>query len=393
MKYLSRLTLVLILILSLVAVSTVACDSNDNYKVGAVLSLTGGASSLGIPEKNTVNMIVDQINANGGINGHELEVIIYDDESDSTKAATLANRLIEQDDVLAIVGPTTSGNSEAIIDIVTKAKIPLVSCAASAKIVNPVEDRYWVFKTPQTDQEAVTEIYTYMEDEGITKVALLTATSGFGVSGRDFLKSDAADYGIEVVAEQTFDEGDSSVESQLTVIKGTEAEAIISWAITSDTVIIAKDMKTLNMEIPLYASHGIANMEFITGAGDAANGVIFPAGKLLFVDQVPDSDPQKQVLVDYVADYETLYGEGTISTFGGHMYDALWIVVNALEQIDEDLDTAEARAAIRDAIEEDTIAFAGTGGVFTMSATNHLGMAAGSLGMIEIVDGEWTLAT
>jgi len=400
MKYFSRLSLAMILILSIVAVGTISCSDDDNeidvtktiYKVGAVLSLTGGASSLGIPEENTANMIVDQINANGGINGHKLEVIIYDDESVPANAATLATRLIEQDNVLAIVGPTTSGSSLAIIDIVTNAEIPLVSCAASADIVNPVEDRYWVFKTPQTDKEAVTEIYTYMQANGITKVALLTPTSGFGVSGLNFLKSDAADYGIEIVAEQTFNENDASVESQLTVIKGTDAEAIISWAITADTVTIALDMKTLNMEIPLYASHGIANMDFIDDAGDAANGVIFPAGKLLFVDQVLDNDPQKQVLEDYVADYEALYGEGTVSTFGGHMYDALMIVINALEQIDEDLDTAEAREAIRDAIEDDTIDFAGTGGVFTMSATNHLGMAAGSLGMIKIVDEKWTLA-
>ncbi len=370
-----------------------AIDPNKSvYKVGAVLSITGPASSLGIPEDNTAKMIEDQINAAGGINGHELKVVIYDDETSAEKCATLTTRLIEQDNVLAIVGPTTSGNSMAIIDIVTNAKIPLVSCAAALSIVTPVEERYWVFKTPQTDKEAVTEIYTYMEKNGITKAALITDTSGFGASGRDFLLADAADYGIEIVDDQTFDSGDPSMEAQLTHIKGTDAQAVISWATTDESATVALDMKTLNMDIPHFASHGIANMDFIEQAGDAANGVIFPAGKLLFVDQVPASDPQKQTLVDYVADYEALYGEGTISTFGGHMYDALMIVINALEQIDEGLDTAAARAAIRDAIEQTTINFAGTGGVFTMSPDNHLGMAPGSLGMIKIVDGEWTLA-
>jgi branched-chain amino acid transport system substrate-binding protein len=394
MKYLSRLALAMILILSLIAIGTTACTSDDtSYKIGAILSITGPASSLGIPEENTAKMIEKQINDNGGINGHDIEVIIYDDETSSEKAATLATKLIEQDNVLAIVGPTTSGNSTAIIDIITNAEIPLVSCAASWDIVNPVEERYWIFKTPQTDQEAVTEIYTYMEDDGITKVALITDTSGYGVSGRNFLLSDAGDYGIEIVDDQTFDSGDPSMESQLSHINGTDAQAVICWATTDESATVALDMETLNMTIPLYCSHGIANMDFITQAGDAADGVIFPAGKLLFVDKVLDTDPQKQVLEDYVEDYEALYGEDTVSTFGGHMYDALKIVINALEQIDEDLDTEEARAAIRDAIEEDTIDFAGTGGVFTMSATNHLGMAPGSLGMIEIVDGEWTLAS
>jgi len=361
------------------------------YKVGAVVSTTGGASSLGIPEENTAKMIEEEINAAGGINGHELKVIIYDDESSAEKCATLTTRLIEQDNVLAIVGPTTSGNSMAIIDIVTNAKIPLVSCAASAAIVNPVEDRYWVFKTPQTDKEAVTEIYTYMEKNGITKVALITDTSGFGAGGRGYLVSDAADYGIEIVDDQTFDTGDPSMESQLTHIKGTDAQAVISWATTDESATVALDMKTLGMKIPHFASHGIANMDFIEQAGDAANGVIFPAGKMLFVDKLPNDDPQKQVLMDYIADYQARFGEGTYSTFGGHMYDALHIVMMALQKIDEGLDTSAARAAIRDAIEQ-TTNFIGTGGVFTMSPDNHLGMAPGSLGMIKIVDGKWTLA-
>ena len=392
MKNFLKLAIVLTMIVALVSLSAVACSSDkEAYKIGAVLSTTGPASSLGIPEENTAKMLEDQINDAGGINGHPLEVIIYDDETSAEKCATLTTRLIDQDDVLAIVGPTTSGNSLAIIDIVTNAKIPLVSCAAAITIVTPVEERYWVFKTPQTDKEAVTEIYTYMQKNGITKVALITDTSGFGAGGRDILLADAANYGIEVVDDQTFDSGDPSMEAQLTHIKGTDAQAVISWATSDESATVALDMKTLNMQIPHFASHGIANMDFIEQAGDAANGVIFPAGKLLFADKVSDSDPQKQTLVKYIDDYEALYGEGTFSTFGGHLYDALMIVVGALEKMPEDLSTAEARAFLRDEIEQ-TTSFAGTGGVFTMSPTNHLGMAPGSLGMIKIIDGEWTLA-
>ena len=380
------------LITALVAVGGMSCTSEEEeaetYKVGAVFSLTGPASHLGVPEGQTVEMIVDQINANGGINGHPLEVIIYDTETNAEKCATMVNRLIEQDNVLAIIGPTTSGNSLAIIDTITAAEIPLISCAASTLIVQPVEERYWVFKTPQTDKQAVTEIYTYLEAQGITEIAIITDTSGFGAAGRDILIADAADYGITILDDQNFTSGDTSMQSQLTHIKGTAPEAVICWATDKESAIVAVDMQTLQMDTPLFCSHGIANMGFITGAGDAANGVIFPAGKLLIINNVPASDPQKEVLTQYKADFEAL-GEGTASTFGGHAWDALNFVIIALEEMEEGLDTAEARAFIRDEIEQ-IEGFIGISGVFTMSPADHLGMMPGSLAMIEIVDGEWT---
>jgi branched-chain amino acid transport system substrate-binding protein len=386
-----KYAVVLTLVAAVLALGGISCseEPKEAYKIGAVFATTGPASNLGVPEKQTVDMMVEQINAAGGINGHPLEVVIYNTESSSEKCATLVTRLIEQDNVLAIIGPTTSGESLAIIDTVTTAKVPLVSAAASVKIVTPIADRYWVFKTPQTDKEAVIEIYRYMKGQGITKVAIITDTSGFGAGGKAILESDAAGYGITIVDNQTFSSGDTSMQSQLTHIKGTAAQAVICWATDKESAVVAQDMKTLQMTIPLYCSHGIANMNFITAAGAAANGVIFPAGKLLIIDAVPASDPQKEVLTQYKADYEAKYGAGTINTFGGHAYDALSMVVLALEKIDEKLDTAAARQAVRDEIEK-IKNFAGTGGVFTMSATDHLGMQPGSLGMIKIVDGKWT---
>ena len=394
MKKHMKWSVMLTLVVALVAMSSMSCaqetviEEGDTYNVGALFSTTGPASNLGVPEENTVKMMVDQINDAGGINGHPLEVTIYNDETNAEKCATLANTLIE-DGMIAIIGPTTSGNSLAIIDTVTTAEIPLVSCAASIDIVEPVEDRYWIFKTPQTDKEAVAEIYTYLEETAnITNIALITATSGYGTSGRSILIADAPDFGLTVVDDQTFAEADTSMQSQLTHIGGTDAEAVVCWATDKESASVAKDMETLQMEIPLFCSHGIANMAFITAAGDAANGVIFPAGKLLIADLVPADDPQKEVLTNYIADYEAL-GEGTFSTFGGHAYDALSMVVMALDGLDEGLTITEARAAVRDGLEGITN-FAGTGGIFTMSPTNHLGMAPGSLAMIEIVDGEWT---
>ncbi|MCK5654391.1 MAG: ABC transporter substrate-binding protein [Dehalococcoidia bacterium] len=393
-KYL-KWSVMLVLVVALISLVPMGCaqetviEEGDTYKVGAVFDLTGTTSNLGIPEKRTVDMMVDQINDNGGINGHPLEVIVWDTEGDNDKCALMATRLIEQDEVLAIIGPTRSGTSLHILDTVTTAEIPLVSCAANIGIVTPVGERYWIFKTPQTDKEAITEIYTYLQSANVSNIALITDTSGFGAGGRDVLIADAADYGLTVVDDQTFDNDDTSMQSQLTHIGGTDAEAVVCWTTDKDAATVALDMQTLQMEIPLYCSHGIANMDFITAAQDAANGVIFPAGKLLIVDDIPADDPQKEVLTDYKADYEALYGEGTTSTFGGHAYDALSMVVIALEGLDEGITLSDARTAVRDGIEQ-TTDFVGISGVFTMSPTNHLGMEPGSLAMIEIVDGEWT---
>jgi len=393
-KYL-KWSVMLVLVVELISLVPMGCaqetviEEGDTYKVGALFDLTGPTSNLGVPEENTVDMMVDQINDDGGINGHPLEVIVYDTEGDNDKCALMATRLIEQDEVIAIIGPTRSGTSLHILDTVTTADIPLVSCAASIKIVTPVGERYWIFKTPQTDKEAITEIYTYLQSANVSNIALITDTSGFGAGGRDVLIADAADYGLTVVDDQTFDNDDTSMQSQLTHIGGTDAEAVVCWTTDKDAATVALDMQTLQMELPLYCSHGIANMDFIIAAQDAANGVIFPAGKLLIVDDIPADDPQKEVLTDYKADYEALYGEGTTSTFGGHAYDALSIVVIALAGLDEGITLSDARTAVRDGIEQ-TTDFVGISGIFTMSPTNHLGMEPGSLAMIEIVDGEWT---
>jgi len=379
--------------IALISTCAIGCggtkEEKEAYKIGAIFSTTGGNANLGVPEENTVNMIVDKINADGGINGHPLEVIVYNDETDSAKTATLANTLIEQDEVLAIIGSTGTGQTMAMLDAVTTAEIPLVSCAAGIGIVEPVTDRYWVFKTPQADRDVVNELYKYMESIGITKVAIITSTSGYGASGRNFLLSAAANYSISIVEDQTFASSDTSMQTQLGIIKETDAEAVICWDTDPASAVVAKDMQALHFTIPLYCSHGIANPGFLSSAGDAANGVILSAGKLLIVDDLPDSDPQKAVLASYKAEYEAKYGAGTINTFGGHAYDALYMIVEALEDMDEDLSLADARAAIRDGLEQITD-FVGISGIFTMSPTNHLGMQPGSLVMIKIVDGDWT---
>ena len=261
--------------------------------------------------------------------------------------------------------------------------------------MTPVEDRYWIFKTPQTEAEAVREIYGYLQNEEITTVGIITSTSGYGQGGYDYLKSEAAAYDITVVEEEFFDDGDLSMSSQVGKILDSSAQAVICWGTDKESAQVAQDMKTQNAEIDLYCSHGVANRDFIVNGGAAVEGVIIPAGKLLAADEIPEEDPQYQVLNQYKSDYEAKYGEGSVDTFGGHAYDALGMIVIALkelaaheEDLEEPLSVTEAREFIRDAI-ENIKGFAGTGGVYNMSADNHLGMEPGSLLMYEIVDADW----
>jgi branched-chain amino acid transport system substrate-binding protein len=355
------------------------------YKIGALFALSDYNSSLGIPEKQTVDMMVEKINANGGINGHKLEVIVYDTKSSTQECVTLATKLIEQDQVLAIIGPSSTGESNALKPIVTEAQIPLISCAAGAAIVTPVSESYWVFKTPQSDILAVKELYKYLRDvKGFTNIAIITSSDGFGAGGKGFLESQASSYGINIVDKETFDPTATSVESQLTTIRNTSAQAIVCWGTSQGAAVVAQNRDALNIDIPLFCSHGVANKQFITGAGTAANGVIFPAGKLLVADQLPDSNPQKSVLVEYKTDYEAEYGAGTINTFGGHAYDALNMVVEALKEVGAD------KAKIRDYIENDITDWPGTGGIFNMSTEDHNGLTEGCFIMVEIKNGEWT---
>ncbi|MDO8491988.1 MAG: ABC transporter substrate-binding protein [Dehalococcoidia bacterium] len=378
----------LLLALSVVLASGVfltACSgsSKEEYRVGAIFAVTGNNSPLGTPEKQTAELLEQQINAAGGINGHPLKLVIYDTESDETKAVTLTKKLIEQDKVSAIIGPSSTGESLAIVPIVTEAKIPLISAAASIAIVDPAKDRFWVFKTPQSDVMAVKEIYAYLKAQGKSKIALITDSAGFGATGLVQLKGQAPNYGMTIVADEKFGSRDTDMTAQLTKIKGSGAEAIITWGTNPGPAVVAKNVRDLRIDIPLFNSHGIANPQFISLAGDAANGVIFPAGKLLVADQLPASDPQKNVLVKYKADFEAKYGAGTYSTFGGHAYDALMIVVNAMKKAGTD------KAKIREEIEK-TKGFAGTGGVFNMSQTDHNGLSEGAFVLIKVVDGKWT---
>jgi len=350
-------------------------------KIGALFSVTGPASFLGEPERNTAQMVVDEINKAGGVKGHKIELIAYDTTGDATKAVQLANRLIKDDHVVAIIGPSTTGDTMAIIPIVEKANIPLVSCAAGSKITDPVKK--WVFKTAQNDGLAVARIYEQLKKEKKTKVALLTVSDAFGSSGREQLKAHAAQFGIEILSDDTYGPKDTDMTAQLTKIRGLKAQAVICWGTNPGPAVVARNAKQLGLTVPLYMSHGVSSKKFIDLAGEAAEGIRLPTGKVLVANLLPKNDKQKASLQAYIRDYQNHYhAEG--DHFGGHAWDAINLIRHAIEK------GADNPVAIRNQLEA-TRGFAGIGGIFSYSPADHAGLTKDAFVLVQVKGKGWTL--
>ena len=351
-------------------------------KVGAIFAVTGGASFLGGPEARSAEMIVDAVNKAGGIGGNKIELIIKDSGANPEKAISFAKQLIEEDKVLAIIGPSTSGESMKIKKIAEQGKTPLISCGAAEVIVNPVAS--YVFKTPQKDSFAVKKIYGEMKKMGISKIAVVAGNTGFGKAGKAQLTKIAPEFGIKVLAAETYDKKATDLTALVAkLMADKEIQAVVNWSIVPAQAIIAKNMRQAGWKVPLFQSHGFGNIKYVQAAGVAAEGIIFPAGRLLVADSLPDSDPQKKMLLKYKHDYESKYKEAA-STFGGHGYDAMNILVAALEN--GGTDRAKIRAAI-----ENLHGFPGIGGIFTFSAKDHNGLDIDSFVMLTVKDGKFVL--
>ncbi len=360
-----------------------AAEEPKPIKIGAIFSVTGPASFLGAPESKTATMLVDKINASGGVLGQKLELIIKDSSGSPEKAVSFAKQLIEEDKVLAIIGPSTSGETMQIKKLCEENQMILVSCAAAEAIVNPVAK--YVFKTPQKDSQAVTWIYRTMKEKGITKIAILTGNDGFGASGKKQLEELAKTEGIEIVANEVYDKQATDLTDVLTKVKSTPGvQAVVNWSIVPAQSIVAKNMKQLGMDIPLFQSHGFGNRKYVEQAGVAAEGILFPAGRLLVVEELPDKHPQKKLLATYKKDYEAAYKED-VSTFGGHAYDAILVVTEALKKAG-----TTDRDKVRDAIES-LHGLVGTAGIYNFSATDHTGLDLTAFEMLTVKNGKFTI--
>lgn len=353
--------------------------AQDTIKVGAILAVTGPASFLGSPEAKTLEMMVADVNARGGIGGKKVVLIIKDSGASSEKAISFAKQLIEEDKVLAIIGPSTSGETMAIKALAEESKTPLLSCAAAEVIVNPIAS--YVFKTPQKDSQAVIRIFQQMKKMGISKIGVLSSNTGFGKAGKDQIEKLAPEYGIQIGVSEVYDSKATDLTAEVTKVKAANVQAIVNWSIEPAQAIVIKNARQLGLTIPIFQSHGFGNIGYVKAAGVAAEGVIFPAGRLLIADQLPASNPQKTVLVSYKSEYEAKYKED-VSTFGGHAYDAMLLLADAVKK--GGTDRAKVRAEL-----EGLKGVVGTAGIFNMSATDHNGLGLDAFEMLTVKDGRF----
>ncbi|WP_051559959.1 ABC transporter substrate-binding protein [Marinobacterium jannaschii] len=370
------------LTLSLVALSPSAWAA-DNIKIGSFLAVTGPASFLGDPELKTLQMTIEEINAEGGVLGRQLELVHYDSQGSAGKARTFVKRLIDSDEVDVIVGGSASGETLAVIPLMERSGMPFVSLAGAVSIVDPV--KRWVFKTPHTDRMAAGKIFAHMKQNGISQIAMISGTGGFGKSGLKQSKEVAGEYGIKILSSETYGPKDTDMTAQLTKIKNTAGvQAVLNFGFGQGPAIVTKNYKQLGIQVPLFQSHGVASKKYIELAGDAAEGVKLPASALLLAEQLPEGDAQKPVIMAYKQKYEARYNS-PVSSFGGHALDGLMLVVNAMKQAGS-TDKEAVRAAL-----EQTRGYMGTAGEVNMSEKDHLGLDLTAFRMLEIRNGSWQM--
>ena len=373
---------IIVAIVALALMMGASVQAAEPIKVGAILAVTGPASFLGAPEAKTLEMLAEEVNAKGGVNGHKVELFIMDSGANPEKAVSFAKQLIEEKKVLAILGPSTSGETMKIKGIAEEGKTILLSCAAAEVIVNPVAK--WVFKTPQKDSDAVLAILNQMKRMKISKIGVLSGNTGFGKAGKAQIEKLAPENGITIVANEVYDKTATDLTAEVTKLKAANAQALLNWSIVPAQSIVIKNARQIGFVGPIFQSHGFGNIKYVEAAGPAAEGVIFPAGRLLVADQLPDSNPQKPVLVKYKNDYEKKYKEEA-STFGGHAYDAFMILVTAIQK-----SGSTDKEKVRDTIET-MRGFVGTGGIFDFSAQDHNGLDIDAFELLTVKNGKFAI--
>jgi branched-chain amino acid transport system substrate-binding protein len=357
-----------------------APEESGPVVIGAVLDITGAGASLGVPERDTLELLAEQLNADGGIDGREVELIIEDNASTEDGAARAINKLITEDEVDIILGASRTGPSLAMRPIAESNEIPMISLAANQAIVEGSE---WVFKTAQNDSVVIENIVADAADKGYSTLALARDASGFGEGVEELFNSIGEEFGISVIATESFAPDATDFTAQMVNIRDAGADANIIWGIPPAAGLAQVAYRQLGIETPVYQSHGIGNQVFLDTAGAAADGLVAPLGRLVVRDQLPDDDPQKEVITAFADAYEAEYGAGP-STFAGHAYDGFQLAVQALAEAGTDAQ------AMREYLEGVTD-YVGVSGTFTMSADDHSGLTAEDLVLVTVENGEFTL--
>jgi branched-chain amino acid transport system substrate-binding protein len=369
------------LLASLCTLAVAPARAAEPIKVGALVAVTGPAAFLGAPEARTLEMMVEELNAKGGVGGRKIVLILKDTGGSPEKAVSFTKQLIDEEQVFAIIGPATSGETMAVKGIAEEGKTLLLSCAAAEAIVNPVAP--WVFKTAQKDSHAIAKIFERMKKIGATRIGVLSSNTGFGKAGKEQIAKLAPEYGIQIVVDETYDKAATDLTAEVTKLKAANVQALLNWSIEPAQSIVIKNARQVGLTVPIFQSHGFANIQYVKAAGAAAEGVIFPASRILVAEALPDRHPQKAVLLAYKRAYEGRYKEDA-SAFGGYAHDALALLVKAIET--GGTDPAKVRAAL-----EGTKGFVGTSGTFNLSAADHNGLGMDAFEMLTVKDGKFTL--
>lgn len=368
--------------------SAANAGGGEAWKIGAVLELTGKSSVWGVPQRDAIQMAVEQINANGGVGGRPLELIVYDNESNETKSLVAAKKLVSQDEVLAIIGASTTPTTMPLIPYLTQEEVPLVSVGSGDEIVLPVEERKWIFKTPSNNRDISISIAEYLKGKGKTKVAFISVNNAYGDSGRQEFEKVAQEYGVEIIGAEKFGATDNDMKPQLTRIKSLNPDAVIVWAIPPAASIVNRNFWELQMDSMLIYSSGAGANAFVELAGEAAEGTYMATGKIWVVEQLPDDDPQKEVIQNYVSSYEERYKQKP-SPIDGMAYDAVLLLAEAIKQAAAAGDVT--RATIRDGL-ENVNHLIGLTGIFTTAPDNHQGLKPEDIVMLRVEEGKWVLA-
>jgi branched-chain amino acid transport system substrate-binding protein len=378
-----RRTLLATATLALLGLGSVAAQAQ--IKVGVTVSATGPAASLGIPEKNTIALMPTKIG------GKTVEYIVLDDASDTTKAVANTRRLITEDKVDIVLGSTTTPNSLAMIDAVAEARVPMISMAASARIVEPMDDKKrWVFKTPQNDIMMSLAIATHMADNGVRKVGFIGFADAYGEGWYNEFAKAAALKGIQIVANERYARNDTSVTAQVLKLQAANPDAVLIAGSGTPAALPAKALKERGYNGKQYQTHGVANNDFLRVGGKDVEGTILPSGPVLVADQLPANHPVRKSAQAYVAAYEAANGKGSVSTFGAHAWDTGLLMAAAVPVALKKAQpgTAEFRAALRDALEQ-VKELPGAHGIFNMSPGDHLGLDQRARVMVKVENGAW----
>ncbi|MBN1975809.1 MAG: ABC transporter substrate-binding protein [Anaerolineae bacterium] len=380
-------------------VTACSCPPKEGsvYKIGFNSSATGPSASLGLPEARTAEMIQEQINEAGGVVGpdgvrHSVEIVIYDDESVADTAVSNVTRLILEDEVIVVVSTTASGSTIAHIPVCQENETPCISMASAKPITTDPEsgrEYEWMFKTPQTNGHAGEWQAAYLGAIGVSSVCILYTDDGYGKDCLANFKATAQAAGLQVVYEGAYAASDTEFSAQIAQVQASGCQAVEIGSTPPVASLAASAVRTAMPDMPITLGHGVCNQAYIETAGEAANGTVFPCGKVTVIDQLGDDDPQKPVLQQYIDDYTAFTGGEPISTFGGHAWDGVWMAIDALESLEDGLSLEEQRAGVRDYLENTIKDWPGISGVFTFSAADHNGLTKDSLLFVKVENGKW----